>query len=118
MAYFAFQDDDKYLLDFKKTIQLDPLNSIAYYYKILIYMIRLNNIYYDGQSFLTNYSIEKKENITETIVKFEKCIELDHDFWLKLCKIYEMEEYNFNYLGIINKINEYMYKGKRDLYFF
>ncbi|UZO14889.1 uncharacterized protein OCT59_006332 [Rhizophagus irregularis] len=113
MAYFAFQDDDKYLLDFKKTIQLDPLNSIAYYYKILIYMIRLNNIYYDGQSFLTNYSIEKKENITETIVKFEKCIELDHDFWLKLCKIYEMEEYNFNYLGIINKINEYMYKVHR-----
>lgn len=42
---------------YNKVIKLDPLNSIAYYYKGLTY-----------------YTME---NISKAIVAFEKCVELD-----------------------------------------
>ncbi|RGB34932.1 hypothetical protein C1646_742528 [Rhizophagus diaphanus] len=83
--------------------------------KMLDKLLNINNslmLCYYGEILSCMNKYGKKEYI-DTIVKFEKCIESDHDFWLKLCKIYEMEDYNFNYLGIINKINEYMYKVHR-----
>ena len=35
IAYYSLQEYDKALLDLSKVIQLDPLNSIAYYIKWL-----------------------------------------------------------------------------------
>ncbi|CAB5180634.1 unnamed protein product [Rhizophagus irregularis] len=37
IAYYALQDYNKVLLDLDKVIQLDPLNSLAYYLKCIIY---------------------------------------------------------------------------------
>ena len=35
------------------------------------------------------------------------------DFWLYLFEVYKINDYDLSKLGIINKFNKYMYKGKR-----
>ncbi|GBC10879.1 hypothetical protein RclHR1_09990004 [Rhizophagus clarus] len=111
VTYLTIQEYDKSLSDLNKVIQLKPLNSIAYYNKILIYMILLNyNIYSKKLSTNYYYIVETMENVTDTLACFEKCIELDLRFWSQLCKINKINDYCFEDLGIINKFNKFMYK--------
>ncbi|PKY45528.1 hypothetical protein RhiirA4_517003 [Rhizophagus irregularis] len=112
IANFILQDYDKCLLDVNKAIQLNPLNTIAHHYKILIYITGLNYKHFERLPAIY-HNIKTMKNITDTIINFEKCIELDLDFWLNLCNIYGMVDYSFNYLGIINKFYKYMYKVHR-----
>jgi tetratricopeptide (TPR) repeat protein len=106
IAYFNLQEYDKSLLDFNKIIQLNPLNGIAYYYKKFIYM-ELNRKLHIYKN-LTYYQIRTMNNI---MIDFTG---LDLDFWSHLCKL-KMDDNTFDKLGIINKFNKYMYKGKGNL---
>jgi tetratricopeptide (TPR) repeat protein len=117
IAYFILKEYDKCLLDLNKAIQLNPFNIITYCYKIVMLMqiIRLNYVYYKEKLVVANHNMKTMENVTVSVDQFEKCVELNHDFWSNMCNIYEMKDFNFDSLGIINKFNEYMYKGKRDL---
>jgi tetratricopeptide (TPR) repeat protein len=114
VAFLAFREYDRSLLDLNKVIQLNPLNSIAYYNKVLMYITQLNyNIYSKNLSTNYYYIVKSMENITDTIARFEECLELDLDFWSHLRKINKIDNYNFNNLGIISKFNTYMYKDKQ-----
>ena len=70
IAYYVLQEYDKALLELNKSIQLDS-NSLAYYYKGF-----------------------KMENISDAIVAFGKCIELDPDD--------DLARLQFNYLEYLN----------------
>ncbi|PKC59608.1 hypothetical protein RhiirA1_540378 [Rhizophagus irregularis] len=120
IAYFKLQEYDRSLFDFNKIIQLNPLNSIAYCYKALIYIMELNNVYEN----MTYYKIKTKNDI---MIDF---MGLDLDFWshlyindimkdfmgLDLDFWSHLYENSFNDLGIINKFNKYMYTVHR-IYF-
>ncbi|PKY19550.1 hypothetical protein RhiirB3_495079 [Rhizophagus irregularis] len=109
IAYFIIQEYDKSLFDLNKTIQLNPLNSIAYYYKALVYIMELNCISYDNKE-SRYYLVKTLENVTNTMTDFGRCIESDLDFWSHLYKTHQMENISFNCIGIINNFNKYMYK--------
>ncbi|POG77063.1 hypothetical protein GLOIN_2v1818386 [Rhizophagus irregularis DAOM 181602=DAOM 197198] len=79
IAYYALQDYNKVLLDLDKVIQLDPLNSLAYYLKCLIYYT--------------------KKDIDNAIMVFKKCKKL-LDFNDILAKI---QQFHLEYL--LNKNN-------------
>ncbi|RGB27781.1 hypothetical protein C1646_673733 [Rhizophagus diaphanus] len=79
ITYYILQEFDKALLDLDKVIQLDPLNSLAYYLKSLTYYI-------------------KKEN-NNAIMVFKKCKELlDFDDILVKTQLFYLE-------SLLNKNN-------------
>jgi tetratricopeptide (TPR) repeat protein len=117
IAYFILRKYDKSLLDLNKTLQLNPLNSIAHYYKALVYITELNCISYDNRESIY-YLIKTMENAANIMSDFGKCIELDLDFWSHIYKTYKMEIISFNCWGIINKFSKYMYRGKFIINFF
>ncbi|GES87245.1 hypothetical protein GLOIN_2v1872937 [Rhizophagus clarus] len=94
IAYYIYYKYDMALLDLNKVIQLDPLNSIAYYYKWLTY--------------------NAMKNTSNAIEAFEKCTELE--FWSYLCEVCKINDNDFVELGIVNKFNKYMYKAQK-IYF-
>ncbi|GBB89491.1 hypothetical protein RclHR1_01620003 [Rhizophagus clarus] len=104
VAYFILQEYDNFLSDFNKIIQL---NNIAYYtyYISMYYIIRLNDMHYKNL-----YKARNSIATAGTVVNFQECIEPDSNFWLHICKKYEIEDYSFADLGIINNFNKYMYK--------
>ena len=89
--YIVLQEYDKALLDLDKALQLDTLNALAYYNKGLTY-------YLLGQ-------------ITDAIILFKQCIELDSNDDLAKAQIYYLEyllvKNSFKDLSnIIEKINQ------------
>ncbi|GBC00913.1 hypothetical protein RclHR1_00400027 [Rhizophagus clarus] len=112
IAYFNAKEYEKSLFDFNKIIQLNPLNTIAYYYKKSNYFMELNRLSFKYRSLpcYTYYKIKTMDNV------MIDSMGLDLDFWLNLYEPHKMDNNNFNDLGIINKFNKYMYKVYR-IYF-
>ncbi|RIA94191.1 hypothetical protein C1645_760615 [Glomus cerebriforme] len=90
ITHFIRKDYNKALLDLDKAIQLDTSNSIAYFYKWLI------------------YSIEEDSHNAESV--FKTCTELD--VWSHLYEICKFNDNNDAELGIVNKFNMFMYRAQ------
>ena len=193
ITYYILQEYDKVLSDLDKVIQLDPLNSLAYYLKSITYYakkdinnakiifvkyaeLELNsdNIFAKiHQLFHLEYLLKKNssEDLNNILTKinqilyinnssnkllllirckinielkkyheakldldmlyelnrkyFERFEYISHiylsqkytDFWLYFFEACRIKDKDFNQLGIINKFNKYMFKGKIIFYF-
>ncbi|GBC10880.1 hypothetical protein RclHR1_09990005 [Rhizophagus clarus] len=103
IAYYNTHEYHKSLLDLGKTMQLNPSNSMGYFYKILLYITKFNHRYCERLYYIIKSTVD-------TAVGFEKYMELEIDIWshLKTHKLKNIK-FNINNLGIIKRFNKYMF---------
>jgi tetratricopeptide (TPR) repeat protein len=93
MSYFGQGEYDKAIIEFEKSIQLDPNQADSYYYLGQCYLEK-GIIQYNNKNILKAYSLYRKayEISEQAIIQYEKKIEenpVDFDAYIKLGYIYE-----------------------------
>ena len=104
MSYFGKGEYDKAIIEFEKSIELDPNHTESYYYLGQCYLQKIIIEYNNKNFFKANSLIRKANKISEQVIpKYEKIIEdnpEDLNSYLRLGYIYEVR-------SIIPFINEY-----------
>jgi len=104
MSYFSKGEYDKAIIEFEKSIELDPNHTESYYYLGQCYLQKGIIEYNSKNIFKANSLIRKANKISEQVIpKYEKMIEdnpEDLNSYIRLGYIYEVR-------SIIPFINEY-----------